>query len=358
MKTINYALMLGMVAMALSCQSSAKKQKEEVAGPLMEISVKRDSAGAYLLTQSKAGNGKVYGMPFNSREFNSPVIWTADTLRIACSPSERLIFAVADAKDTAYYSERHLSMQGTPNFRDLGGYRNKDGKQIKWGAIYRSGELSHLTPRDLALFASTGIKKVIDFRTDMEVARNPDKYPGNAGVVRISSPIGSQEAMGHMMGEFSKPKNLTAEKARELMVGGGKNFAASAKDFQPVVDALVNGGPQIPFLFHCSAGKDRAGFSAALVLGILKVDRNTIMEDYLLSNKYTLPYYRKNGRKPGNFSGVSADALKPLMGVEPEYMQASWEAIDNTYGSIDNMLQEVFGITPETRQQIIDKYTY
>lgn len=358
MKTINYALMLGMVAMALSCQSSTKKQKEEVAGPLMEIGVKRDSAGAYLLTQTKAGSGKIYEMPFNSRKFNSPVTWTTDTLRVACSPSERLMFAVANGKDTAYYSERHLSMQGTPNFRDLGGYRNKDGKQIKWGAIYRSGELSHLTPRDLALFASTGIKKVVDFRTDVEVARNPDKYPENAGVVRISSPIGDQKAMGRMMKEFSKPENLTAEKAREFMVEGGKNFAVSAKDFQPVVDALVYGGPQTPFLFHCSAGKDRTGFSAALILGILNVDRDTIMEDYLLSNKYTIPYYQKNGQMPGNFGDVSADALKPFMGVEPEYMQASWEAIDNIYGSMDNMLQEVFGITPETRQQIIDKYTY
>ncbi|MDL2314744.1 tyrosine-protein phosphatase [Bacteroidales bacterium OttesenSCG-928-C19] len=270
--------------------------------------------------------------------------------------TKRLLFGLQDnkTKNTMYTSERRLNMTGAPNFRDAGGMVNKQGKQVRWGKLYRSGTLNGLSETDWKLFASLGIKKVIDFRTPSEIENEPDNIPESLNVESIHAMIGNPAAMENAA---TNPKELTKSEAIAYMTKFSRDFVHSIHDFKPVFDALTENDNPVPFLFHCTAGKDRTGMAAALILMTLDVDRDVIMNDYLLSNQYALPYYLENKDKMSIF-GFNDDVIEVMGGVRQEYLQTSFDMIDSTYGSFEVLLEEVFGITPEQRLDIIEKYTY
>ena len=266
-------------------------------------------------------------------------------------PEDRLFFALVSANDsdTLYLSETHIPMEGTPNFRDLGGIITKDKRQVRWGQFFRSGSLDELTDNDLSYFEDLGIHSVIDLRSDKEIASAPDRLPDSLvhwQQVQIMNPSD--------MKDFSLDTQLTPELASKLLVESNKNFVLNIKRFQPIFDAMLGGEP---FLFHCTAGKDRTGMSAALILMTLNVDREAIMNDYLLTNQYTIPYYEKNKDKMAKL-GFSNEVVKELGGVKKEYLQAAFNAIDSIYGNSEAMLAKEFGITAEKQQELIKKYTY
>ncbi len=98
------------------------------------------------------------------------------------------LFAICQIADS---TKREVKLQGAINFRDIGGYKTKDGKTVQWGKIYRSAEINRLTAEDLDKLEQLNIHYVLDFRGPSEVAAGPDKVPNNA--IRISLPAGSEE---------------------------------------------------------------------------------------------------------------------------------------------------------------------
>ena len=271
-------------------------------------------------------------------------------------PEKRLIFGIinTETNEFLYVSEKHIPMQGTPNFRDLGGIFTKDNRQIKWGTIFRSGALANLTQTDLEYLKTLNIKKIIDFRTPNEIEQEPDRYPENFNVQNIHAMIGNPADIGG--GNIKSIETITAEQATWFMKKAYATFINSLSDFQPIFDAMLNDGPNKPFLFHCTAGKDRTGISSALILSALNVDRDIIMRDYLLTNTYIAPFFESTKAKFIG-TGVSDDAIKVMTSVKREYLQGLFDAIDQKYGSSERMLEEIFGITTEKRQRLIEKYT-
>lgn len=318
------------------------------------VSVTRDSE-KYVVKPAKSGDWKVYqGSSVKNISWSNPTyLHGGDSLTIYLSyPENRLFFALekAEGSDTLFISERHLPMEGTPNFRDLGGIINKDGKQIYWGQFFRSGSLESLTDNDLIYFKELGIKKVIDLRSHHEVEAAPDRLPDSTihwQQVLIMNPSDMKSVM-------TEGVKLTPKMATQFLVESNKNFIINIKRFQPIIDALMG---EEPFLFHCTAGKDRTGMSAALILMVLNVDRDIIMSDYLLSNTYTIPYYRANEKKM-QMLAFEDDLVEELGGVKREYLQAAFNAIDSIYGSSEAMLEKEFGITPEIQKELVKKYTY
>jgi protein-tyrosine phosphatase len=102
----------------------------------------------------------------------------------------------------------------------------------------------------------------------------------------------------------------------------------------------------LPALVHCTAGKDRAGFASAMVLSVLGVPRETVMEDFLLTNHYTAADTEKRLFQIELFSlfRVDGDALRPLFGVEPAYLDAAFEAIEARYGDFETYRREALGL--------------
>lgn len=216
---------------------------------------------------------------------------------------------------------RALPIEGAYNVRDLGGYPAADNKKVKWRKVIRSGDLHLLTDSDLDYFNAIPLKTYIDFRDPQEIASAPDRTPASL-VNQVSLPIET--------GDIISMQNITPELAETALVDGNKYLARENQKAYKEFFRLLMDDNNTPLLFHCSAGKDRAGFGAALFLASLGVDRKLIIDDYMLTNECLKDKY----------TDIIAQMpfLKPLFEVRKEYISAAFEVIDNEYGGVDNYL--------------------
>ncbi len=246
---------------------------------------------------------------------------------------------------------RHVPLKGQPNFRDLGGYATGDGRRLKWGLIYRSGELSKLHEEDVDRLVSLGIRTVVDLRSRLEVdVRGAGRLPDD--VRRIEFPIDSGELLsiilpGISSGDFSKiPPDLLADVNRRLVV---ENRAEYAGLLRAVADPANR-----PLVFHCTHGKDRAGLGAALILSVLGVAWETVLDDYLLTNlcrraidakllqKMRGVAAERRGIPPEQVDMTNAEAL---LVVRASNLYAAREEVHRRYGSFGNFFREGLGCT-------------
>ena len=224
---------------------------------------------------------------------------------------------------------RELPVEGAYNVRDLGGYTGAGGRTVKWRTVIRSGDLNSLTDADLAYMASIPIVSYIDFRDSNEIKSAADRRPATLKH-DFFIPI---EA-----GSVVELKDVRSGNTGDLLVWGNRMFV---RDFQPEFArffSILSDPANTPLLFHCSAGKDRTGFAAAILLSALGVDRETIIEDYMLSAELLRDKYAADVAK--------YPELGPLMTVERRYIEGAFEVIDSEYGGAENYLTEYLGVDP------------
>jgi len=183
---------------------------------------------------------------------------------------------------TPAVQERLLPLQGGRNFRDLGGYRSADGRRVKWGLLYRSGSMHGLTASDYATLQRRGIRVVCDLRDTRERAAEPVRWPA-AGAPRVLSDDYLLDMRDLL--PAGAMKDWTAEMARAAMTASYPKMLVQFRgQYRRMFAELLAG--HAPLAFNCSAGKDRTGIAAALLLTALGVPRDTVIEDYLLTNRY------------------------------------------------------------------------
>lgn len=242
--------------------------------------------------------------------------------------------------------QRHLALDGAPNFRDLGGYETADGRRVKWGQFYRSDDLAALTDADLEKVAGLGLRLVCDFRSPAEKEAEPDRLPASSPPAVADLAIGAENFMVKDLRERISSGDLEGLDLRGMMIEGNRQFATT---FSPQYAAMFDRITQAenrPALVHCTAGKDRAGFASAMILSVLGVPRETVMADFLLTNHYTRRATERQLLLIELFSlfRVDSDALRPLFGVEPAYLEAAFEAIDAQWGDFDTYRREALGL--------------
>ena len=174
---------------------------------------------------------------------------------------------------------RLVSLEAVHNFRDLGGYRTDDGRTIGWGRLFRADGLYRLTDDDLDVVDALGIRTVVDLRSGPEFdqhGRFPiERYP----VAFHHLPIIDSTWMASEIPEVDD----TEDGAIEFLTWAyGDMLAQGADRFAHAFGLLAVPG-SAPAVFHCAAGKDRTGVLAALILGGLGVDHETIVADYGLT---------------------------------------------------------------------------
>jgi protein-tyrosine phosphatase len=242
-------------------------------------------------------------------------------------------------------AERVLPLEGGVNFRDLGGYRTADGKDVAWGKIYRSAVMSGLTPADYRYLGTLGIGAICDFRASDERAREPVNWPAGMNMKVLARDYKLE--MAPLLAVFGG-KDISEAKTQAAMASFYEQLPFTfAGQFKEMFGELLRG--DAPLAFNCSAGKDRTGMAALLVLSALGVPRETAIEDYLLSNRY----YKPRPPQPGAaadptmamFARLPPDVIKALMGVDRRYIEASLAAID-ARGGMDRYLREDMGLGP------------
>ena len=252
------------------------------------------------------------------------------------------VFAQAPAMADAH----RLDLQGAYNFRDVGGYPTTDGKKVKRGLIFRSEALAQLTDRDYEQLAELKIKVLCDFRGDDEKQRAPTKWRGSE-VEMFPQPIAAGGNTNSIMGKVIQ--GAPPEEIKAVMAGlYGQFVTANVPAYQKLMRRIVDGG--VPVLYHCTAGKDRTGVFTALLLTTLGASRATVMEDYLLTNQYVLTdkavaTMTANLKNYGITKAPPMESLKPLLGVEPEYLEAVFATIDKEFGNFDEFRRKALGLT-------------
>ena len=231
-------------------------------------------------------------------------------------------------------------LQGASNFRDLGGYRNTEGRRVRRGQVFRSDHLAGLTPEDHRQLQALGVRHSLDFRGMAEFTLTPYAIPG---VQRLALPI-EPTVIARMQALVAQGVVPTTEETVDLMRETYRDFVnRNADTFGRFLKHLLE--QPNPQVFHCTAGKDRTGFAAALLLSALGVDRATIEHDYLLTNQL----YKRDARLEGQ---GHPHVMKVLWQVQPEFLQAAFDAVDAQHGGMRNYLHGAIGLSPQETQAL------
>jgi len=266
------------------------------------------------------------------------------------SPGARPYFELTTA-DGAHriVAERRIALEGEPNFRDLGGYETADGRVVKWGRVYRSGELAKLTDADLAVVDGLDIKLVCDLRSPGEVTIGPDRLPAGTESVGIPISDDSQDPVAIRNAVLAGDVSSLGAPGELLTEGNKKFITEHTDDYTALMERVMDPAAQ-PTNLHCTAGKDRAGLGAALVLLTLGVPEKTVMEDFLLSNEYRAASNAKTlSQLAALLDPNEIEVMKGLIEVRPEFLQAALDTMEEEYGSVDGYLRKGLGITPKER---------
>jgi protein-tyrosine phosphatase len=243
---------------------------------------------------------------------------------------------------SAELSERLLPLEGGINFRDLGGYAAADGRRVKWRRIYRSGHLAKLTPADVEHVRERGIRTIVDLRSATEQQDTPVTWHEDLGVSYWSRP--HHEVFGNLH-EMIERGVGTVEEARAIMIGGFRHLPQQqAEAYRELLVRIVAG--ETPIVFNCTAGKDRTGGGAALILAALGVPRETIAADFLLTNQASVIERLSGGRKPPPpYDRLEQGVLDAIGLAQPGYIEAFLDSVEAGSGSVEGYLREL-GFTP------------
>ena len=239
---------------------------------------------------------------------------------------------------------RLITLSGATNFRDLGGYVGRDGRPVQWRKLFRSDHLGTLTPQDIAVLSGLRLSRVADFRGADERAEQMCAMPG---VAVHSLPIDPTvvQAMKDLM---TAGRHLTAQETVRLMEHTYHAFVHHNADRFAALFAMLLESDD-PLVFHCTAGKDRTGFAAALILLALGVPRDVVMHDYLLTNDLL-------SMEGAPHSVVPADVIRVLWRVQEEFLHAALDAVDADHGGVDAYLTQQIGISAAGRRRLADLY--
>ena len=257
-----------------------------------------------------------------------------------------------------------LKLNGLNNTRDLCGMRGADGRKIRSGKLIRSGHLFFADASDLNVLKET-VGMIVDFRTARERKEKPD--PVIPGVRYMELPVLTESTAGITREEDSDRRAMTAsmrdpDTANEYMCGMYRTIGSSdycAKQYEQFVKLLLEEREKA-LLWHCTAGKDRAGFGAVIVQELLGVSREDIYEDYLMTNTYLkeeIDSLIGQLMEMLNSTGPQSEhAMRILFGAEPEYLNALYQALEETYGGMDRYLRDILHVSDEDRERLRELY--
>lgn len=261
-----------------------------------------------------------------------------------------------------------IGLTGIVNARELGGYISEDGRKVKRGVLLRTGALSGMTEADrTCLMEQYHLTDVIDFRTSFECAAAPDPVmdPVAYHPIRILDEQGSQTAG---MAAAATGEGFPLEKLVEYIKSGKVHpedmyvdivqSAALKEGYRKFFECLLE-HKEGALLWHCSAGKDRTGLGAAFLLTILGVNRQTVLEDYSLTNVYFQDILKKMEIQLASFGLTEAEmeVMRAVAGgVNPAYLEKALDTIEEQYGSLEWYLEKELGITEEKRLKLQEMY--
>lgn len=244
------------------------------------------------------------------------------------------------------------------NFRDFGGWDTMDGAKIARGRLFRSAAFNDATDADLKRLDAMGVRFLVDLRRPEERRHEPNRWPGGEACRVFVNDEGAEGV--------ALPPHLVALLQSDLSAASTRAYMMSLYreiPFDPRLislyrnwfDEMQEGGAGV---IHCAAGKDRTGIGCALTLMTLGVDEETVFADYEFTNaavdlekrmpKIQARMEERLSRK------LDPSALRPMLGVEVDYLRNAIDAINERHGSVDVYMRDVLGVGEAQRAALRD----
>ena len=244
---------------------------------------------------------------------------------------------------------RVLPLEGARNFRDLGGYKTEDGRTVKWGLVYRSGVLHDLTDDAYDFIDDLGIKTVVDFRATEEREEEPTKWRGGDDTEFLTWDYSSASNSKFLAAILKKPDLSPADVTAAMAGFYGEMIYDHSEKYAAMFERLLE--TDAPLAFHCSAGKDRTGVGAALILTALGVDRETVIADYAMTElvvDYEAAFASEeevDEDSPYAFlTKLPNEIVRPLLRSDPKYIKAAIERMEKDHGSVMGYIESELGV--------------
>lgn len=249
---------------------------------------------------------------------------------------------------------RVLPLQGGRNFRDLGGYRAADGRTVKWGKLFRSGSMTDLTADDYGYLERIGIRVVVDLRDNRERLAEPVAWPALGAPQILTGDYLLDYAASMPSGPVS---NWTPDQARASLIASYRQMPTQFNgQYRRMFAQLLSG--EAPLAINCSAGKDRTGIAAALLLSALGVPRETVIEDYLLTNETLDARAVQTGKASadGPWKDMRPETFSAFVRADRRYIEAALALMDSHNDGMAGYLRDELGLGPDEVRQLRDRY--
>lgn len=234
--------------------------------------------------------------------------------------------------------ERRIALQGSTNFRDIGGYATRTGETIRWKRVYRSDALARLTDDDIAVLTPLQVATLIDLRSPQELE--------TSGQSRLVTDHGVAHRHLPFLPESTNPVDYqNIPPLSELYV---QMIERGAPTIRAVFEALAD-NTTYPAVVHCAAGKDRTGVTIALLLRTLGVADDVVIADYALTDGYLAEGIERL-RAAGGAEQYS-QVPPALLRAHAETMAGFLATVDQRFGGTDQVLADA-GVLPGTQAEI------
>jgi len=252
----------------------------------------------------------------------------------------------------------HIKLQGASNARDLGGYVNQKGQKIKVHRLIRSNSLSTLSKSDQKKLVKTyHVATDVDLRTVIEQQKSPDVKMSGVKLVKANV----FKSFGAFP-DFSKKD--AGDKMMKKSYHDAITTAQGRKAYKSLFHQLLKNPKNKAVLWHCSAGKDRAGMGTVLVLSALNFNKKAIAKDYLKSNTYLVDTNKENlAKQEAGWKAAGKDLtptvisnFKAQNGVKMAYLNTMYKAVNTKYGNMDNFLHKGLGLSNKQLKQLQANY--
>ena len=241
-----------------------------------------------------------------------------------------------------------IPLERASNLRDLGGWPTRDGRRVRAGLIFRAPALLGLSAADRDTIAALGIRTAVDFRGVQERENNPVVL---AGIQPVPQPI--EPSVGASLRDIvltgQASGHVSPQDMMDLLTQAYRAYALSSFPQYRAMFAMLADDARLPLMFHCSAGKDRTGFGAALLLTALGVEWEHVLADYLATNRLWRREIARNFDLP--------EAVKDkLLSVHESLLVAAFDAATGAYGTIDAYLTEAIGLDQASRASLQSRF--